>query len=437
MTKKIILACSNYYPHSFGGTEVYVESHAKHLQDNGNLVYIITSAPFEQFNEENTVYEDDNLKVCRYEHNATIIFGLHYQKEIRSELIYSKYELNYDISFKNFIKGQPELLNLDVMHIHSFTPTIGVNLFKCILEVNQVMKVITNYHVPLSCPTGTLMRNGKLTECDIKPNLSKCLKCSLKTQKKSPYILARTINLLKLKTNIVPAVFRAKYLINLELEAFKYLKQITSEWWCYSEGIKKVLQLNEISEKNIKMARHGVNDIFLSKNKIEKDKNITIYLFSGRLVKIKGITTLLKAWLKLPIAENKQLWLTANTESDSEEIRALIKVALQRNDIFFIGTKTQKELVDIYAKAHFVVIPSEWYEIGPLVFHEAISQQANIICSNLGGCKELADYYKATSLDFDAGSAHSLAEAIIKSRYSNPTSVKIKTLEEHFQLINE
>ncbi len=60
-----------------------------------------------------------------------------------------------------------------------------------------------------------------------------------------------------------------------------------------------------------------------------------------------------------------------------------------------MGPKTQLELLDIYRQVHCVIIPSEWFEIGPLVFHEAISAQCNIIASDIGGCAELGNYYKA------------------------------------------
>ena len=432
MAKKILIACSNYFPHSFGGTEIYVENYTKFLFKQGIESYIITATPQEYFTDENTIYVDGTIKVCKYIHSNTIVFGLSYQKKIDTELIYSKHNPIYTDSWEHFISQNKELASLDLLHINSSTATIGLNLFETIIKLNTGVKVITSYHTPISCPKGTLVYKNTLTECNISPDPIVCTDCLLRAQDQLPYSITRYINKLNLSGKKIPSVFRSRYLVRLEIQSFQYLKKITSEWWCYSEGIKNILKINDIQDSNIKMFRHGINEIFPQQN-IEKSLDKTIYLFSGRLVKIKGINTLLEAWLKTPLQERKQLWITATPQSDNSEINNLVQQAVLRKDICFLGEKNQKDIAELYAQAHVVVIPSECFEIGPLVFHEAIACNCLVIASNIGGNKELSEFYAPQAETFEAGNANELAKVIQRGFTKIGSVRKSISFKEHFE----
>lgn len=429
--KKILLACSDYYPHTFGGTEVYVKNYANFIKENGGEATIIASTPSEYFTEDNTVYKDDTLKVCKYVHDQVTVFGVYHLKSTSTDFIYSRYQKADVTSWENFIKQHPELSNLDILHINSFTAVIGLNLFKAIIKHNTTVRVITSYHTPISCIKGTLMFGNTLNECSVDANLNHCNDCLNKTQTKLPYLVAKGINYLKLNQAKLPTIFKTKHLVQLNITAFEQLNAITHEWWCYSNGIRKTLLKNHINPDRIKMARHGIDKIFFASNPVKSsDKNI--YLFSGRLTPIKGIITLLKAWLKLPEQHNKELWITANPVSANATIQELVKQASLRKDIVFIGEKNQSEIATLYSAAHFVVIPSECFEIGPLVFHEAIANQCNIICSDIGGCKELAAFYKDGVTCFKTADVTSLTKCIAHSSYRLHANHEVVTTNNHF-----
>ncbi|HEU0126159.1 MAG TPA: glycosyltransferase [Flavobacterium sp.] len=431
--KFILNACSNFYPYAVGGTEVYVDNYCRYLENLGQQPVVICAVPDEAFSDHETVFEDDFLKVCKYYHNITIVYGLAL-KSTSTDSIYSKKGAPSSLSYLKFLKSQKILKQLSTLHIHSFTSTIGIDLFLQVISENPSMIVITSYHTPISCPKGTLMYKDTLQECRYKPSVKTCSDCILSSQKKIVLPLSKLINFLNLSHQKIPAIFKVKHLVKLELQSFEYLKSITQEWWCYSNGIKDILKINGIGNNSIKMARHGISEIFLKQTDIKKAKDKTIYMFSGRMVKIKGVITLLKAWLQLPVNVDKQLWLTAYPESDNPEISTLLKRISKREDIHFFGPKTQNELVKLYAMAHFVIIPSEWYEIGPLVLHEAISKHANVICSDIGGCKELANYYGSSAIVFKAGNFHQLAQKIKSSKYKK-TDTLPKTFSRHFDIL--
>ena len=429
-----LIACSNYFPDSFGGTEVYVANFAKFLVEKGEQVSIVAATPLAKFSKENTIYHDDVLKVCRYTHEGINVFGIAYLTAIDTTYIYSKYKATLAQNWTNFIHSQPAFTNLTAFYIQSFTPTIGLNLFEAVINKNKNVKVITSYHTPVSCPKGTLLYGNTLKECHIQANIKDCTTCLLKTQRQLPYFLATAIDKLQLNHSKLPAVFKSRRLVTLDLQAFDQLKKITHEWWCYSEGIKKILVKNGVNKAKIKMARHGINELFFEQE-INKPTETTIYLFSGRLVKIKGIITLLEAWLKLPQRNNKQLWITAAPNSDDAAISKLLKRVATRSDVMFLGPKSQTEIAQLYAQAHFVIVPSECFEIGPFVVHEAIANECYVISSNIGGCKELATYYRANNDTFEVGNSDDLTKKLSTSIYNFNTSIAPLTINEHFALI--
>lgn len=434
MKKEILIACSNYYPHSFAGTEVYVKNYADFLEKNGETVYVITSTPNDFITNENIIYEDGVLKVCRYFHLNTMIFGVSYVNEVTTDFIYSKYKKEYTSSWTNFVRQQLEFSSLNILHIHSITATIGFNLFDSIIAQNTEIKTITSYHTPISCPKNTLSYEDQIKDCSLIPDVKVCSRCILKTQDILPYFLAAPLNSLHLKYNKLPSVLKTNYLVKLEIDTFKRLKKITQEWWCYSHGIEKILTINGVERNKIKMIRHGIDGLFLSQ-KIKKPTDITIYLFTGRLAKIKGVITLLETWLQLPEQEQRILWITSKPDSKNNEISNLIKRTKIRKDIVFLGEKTQYEIAKLYALAHVVIIPSEWYEIGPLVFHEAISCGCSVIASNIGGNRELSDYYSGYSQTFEAGNTNELAAIIQKGiRKKAPVNQPL-SFNQHFEYI--
>lgn len=435
MTKTVLNACSNFYPYAFGGTEVYVEAYCTFLKEKDIEPIVICAVPEQAFEDHQTIYEDNFLIACKYLYQNITVLGLKL-KHITTELIYAKYDEKLQQSYGQFIDTQAKLKDLSTLHIHSFTATIGQNLFSEIKAQNKEVKIITSYHTPISCPKNTLMLGNSLKECSITPNLRDCTNCIITTQTKIPILVAKTAQKFNLKHHKLPAILKQKHLVNLELNAFNQLKEITQEWWCYSEGIREILKINDIPNDKIKFVRHGISEIFFNQE-IQKRIDKTIYLFSGRLTRIKGVTTLFKAWQSLPELPGRELWLTAtDTAVDDEEISALVQKIKIRGDIKFLGNKTQHELATLYAQAHFVIIPSECFEIGPLVFHEAVLNECNVIASNIGGCEELAKFYKLEKNLFQAGNAKSLKEKIINSQYKTTESLKPTMSTNHFIELN-
>jgi glycosyltransferase involved in cell wall biosynthesis len=105
------------------------------------------------------------------------------------------------------------------------------------------------------------------------------------------------------------------------------------------------------------------------------------YLFTGRLSKEKGVTTLIKA-----ISEMSLPLKIAGTGPLEEECRSLAKGAPH---IQLVGYQTGKALEDLYQGAHACVVPSEWYENAPMSIIEPLAYGKPVIAAGLGGIPEL------------------------------------------------
>ena len=121
--------------------------------------------------------------------------------------------------------------------------------------------------------------------------------------------------------------------------------------------------------------------------------------FVGRLVPEKGTDTLLAAaaWLpELPI----------RLAGSGPLMPRLVKSA--PGNVTFAGHLNRENLVQFYKKARFLVIPSRWFEMCPLVISEGMSYGLPVVASRIGGLPELVEEH-VTGLLFEPGNSEDLA----------------------------
>jgi glycosyltransferase involved in cell wall biosynthesis len=141
-----------------------------------------------------------------------------------------------------------------------------------------------------------------------------------------------------------------------------------------------------------------------AQEKIDGERYI---LYVGRLEKIKGVTTLLKAvsGLNIPL----KIVGGGNLQA---EIQAYINTNNLTN-VQLLGHKTLPEVYNLVTNAEFTVCPSEWYENYPFSVIEAMSFKKAIVGARIGGIPELINDGK-TGLLFESFNADDLREKIVK-----------------------
>ena len=138
------------------------------------------------------------------------------------------------------------------------------------------------------------------------------------------------------------------------------------------------------------------------------------FAYFGQLNPYKGADVLLRAMDVLgPDADAHLTLFGANLDKQSprwqEEFGELL--AVERPNVSFVGGYDRSELGKLMAEVDWVIVPSIWWETGPLVVWEAFQYGRPVICSDIGGMSEkVAD--GVNGLHFRRGDAVDLAAAM-------------------------
>lgn len=420
MPMNILLPTYSYYPYNFGGTEVYVSGLAAALIAAGHKVTIICATATQAFDDHGVFFEDDHIQATSYIQDGAVVIGA-VLKQVKQEQLYFFENGAVRRSWEKIFDGSGSL-HWDIIHFHAYTSLINLNIFEAAKKQGNHIKLLFSYHLPASCLKRTLLFANTFTDCQVKPQADVCSACYLSDRFNMPYKLSKAfVNVLPQTGNKqLPFIFRMKKLFGGGIASFQNLIRNCDHWFVFSKQIAETLLLNGVDVNRIEELQHGVAPMFLQTpagNKRTGQQKI--FLYAGRFDHLKGIGTLLKSWCSLEMSGERKLIIAGEGEQNDKRLAKSFELAKKRNDIEWIGKKSQRELVQVMDSAHCVIIPSEWVEIGPLIFHEAISRGCDVITSDIGGGKILAAHYSKKSSLFRAGDYRQLAKRILGFSYSN------------------
>ena len=111
------------------------------------------------------------------------------------------------------------------------------------------------------------------------------------------------------------------------------------------------------------------------------DRDGGYVLYFGRLIREKGVATLIRAAQKtgLPL-------VICGTGPDEE---AYLRLARKGGNIVLKGFQAGEALRDMVRRSRCVALPSEWYENGPYSAMEAMALGKPLVVSDMGGLPEL------------------------------------------------
>jgi glycosyltransferase involved in cell wall biosynthesis len=137
--------------------------------------------------------------------------------------------------------------------------------------------------------------------------------------------------------------------------------------------------------------------------------------YIGQITRYKGVDVLLEA-MKILEREGAGVQLVlrgANLEVQSPEFQEQIARLLEEtsDSVRFTGRYEQAELPRLLSAVDWVIVPSIWWETGPLVIHEAMMHRRPVICSDIGSMVErIRD--GVNGLHFRVRDPYSLADTI-------------------------
>lgn len=285
----------------------------------------------------------------------------------------------------------------DLAHIHLLWGQITPSIFP-VLKKYHIPILFTVHDYRIVCPAYTF-RNGKGNICE---------ECQGK------YFYKCFTNTCTKGNKIMSAVMAAEqYFRNCFFNPAKYI-----DGFVYVSNFAKHIQEKYMpvlkNKPNITLYNFS-SSIVNTPKKISEDK---YFLFFGRLSYEKGVLTLLEAFSKLPQCKLK----IVGTGPLEKELKGF-KEQYQLNNIEFLGYKRGKELEELVSNAHFVIVPSEWYENNPMTIIEAYSVGTPVIGAQIGGIPEIIIDQK-TGYQFESGNIKALSEIILKADILNDREYK-------------
>jgi glycosyltransferase involved in cell wall biosynthesis len=360
-----------WYP--TGGDWTYVENVVNIYQQQGHTV-----VPFSMKDERNlptayTNYFIENIDYKKVNKNS-ISDGV----KVVMKSIYSHEAIGKLAKLLEDVKI--DFAHINVIH-HYITPAI----LKILKQKNIPIIWTLHEYTPI-CPDSIFVSHGEICERCFGGKFYNCIAHSCK---KGSY-LASTVAALE---NYVH-----KY-----LNYYKYVDYYV----CPSVfQYEKYKQFGFFKEKLIQLY-HGYDYSETERAKSMPNLNEERYIvFVGRLEKIKGPKTLLKAMLSNPDIPLKVI----GSGLQEEELKAF-KEDNNLHNVSFLGKKTKQEVFQIVNGADFLICPSECYEVLGFTVVEAMALNKPVIGAAIGGIPEMV-INNYTGLLFEPGNVKQLAACI-------------------------
>lgn len=238
---------------------------------------------------------------------------------------------------------------------------------------------------------------------------------------------------LKWRKNYIKYEGKYYYHCHNSFKSFYGCKNIilsTKKFICVSDYIaNSVCNFTNVPKNNTIVLRNCINDKVFNKklsikekkllfNKLGIDEKDFVILFTGRMIKEKGIKELLMAVEKLNINNLKVIIIGAPVfnlnvvTKYQEEVESIIN-SIKKN-VIFTGYINYSEIYKYYNLADIAVLPSTWDDPAPLTIIESLTVGLPIISTVSGGIPEYAVNDSAILLDRDDKLVDNIAQSIKK-----------------------
>ncbi len=366
-----------WYP--TGGDWTYVENAVNIYRQHGHTVI-----PFSMKDERNlpTPYSEyfiENIDYKKVNKNS-ISDGV----KVVMKSIYSHEAINKLAKLLDDVKI--DFAHINVIH-HYITPAI----LKILKQKNIPIIWTLHEYTPI-CPDSIFVSHGEICERCFGGKFYNCITHSCK---KGSY-LASTVAALE--------NYFHKY-----LNYYKYVDYYV----CPSVfQYEKYKQFGFFKEKLVQLY-HGYDYTEIERAKsIFKSNEEPYIVFVGRLEKIKGPKTLLKAMQSNPDINLK----IVGSGLQEDELKAF-KEDNNLHNVIFLGKKSKQDVLQIVNGAQFLICPSECYEVLGFTVVEAMALNKPVIGAAIGGIPEMV-INNYTGLLFEPGNVKQLA-GCIQSLFAN------------------
>lgn len=410
----VLTVVHNFLPRHHAGAELYTYHLAKAVSARHQVtIYAVDHSLFRP-NYSRRTYEYDGLKII----------------EVVNHRRYRRFEDSYadprmSAHFRDILaEVAPDIVHFQHLLHHSF-------LYPLIARENGIPSVMTLHEYWLMCG-----RNGQLIQSDdvrcTGPNLSACSRCMSRFtwgRRGLDVWVLRGIEALKSVTGVdLKAQAR-----RVRFGATGTPEEVPDD---VADEMRRLLLLREARARDL---MNNV-DVFVAPSMFLKDRFLEFGLsaqqivvsdygtplerfgppqrpvvsgplrigFLGSVQTVKGVHVLMEALEKLrPGSFEARIYgdLAAKPEY-AENLRPRARDSVQ-----FPGRIAFDKVPAALREIDVLVVPSIWWENSPLVIHEAFASGVPVVCSGIGGMKELV-IDDVSGLWFNPGDADDLAKKL-------------------------
>lgn len=390
---KTIQAVADYFPDkNVGGIQIRLSELLPVLKSHGVESTIV--AP--HYETEPATYSFQETEVYRYPVLAPL----------RSEPTYGAVPHSGFDYFANWLKQQ----DADIYHQHQWNPTCGLPHLQFAKELGLKTIVSIRYPKPL-CKRETLMFKDE-EACDGKIDVVRCSQCCDPILEKLPSVTANALSQLSfnqlgrlpIPDNIYSSVYtkgvKASLLRPLTVpasivarqEGLRGMVKFADRIVTLSQRLYEMLLLNGVPEEKLVICKTGVPDVFPQvKPSLKQIPSPLEIVFLGRWHRTKGIHILVKALKSL--SEDIPVHLTIHGfATDTRYQKEVLNEIGDDSRIKIEPPLSRENLTSVLSKYDVMAVPSQWFDVRPMVVLEAFAAGLPVLGSDLGGIPELIQH---------------------------------------------
>lgn len=445
-----------------GGVTIYLRNYINKLSQNPDYdVYFLSSG--RAYNRERAdIYIEETEN--RFKYNCKMYQIVN--SPVLSPAVLSfptVFKYLYDAELKSVVEGFLTDYQFDVIHFHNLEGlSLGVLELKEKFPDTKFIYSVHNYYA--ICPQ-VMLWEADAHNCSQANCGEHCLKCMSPDVFERKIIVNQEINYLKKqgkdiseeylieqkriekeysgKSNLdIQSKLSLKHLIST-LEDYRhinieYINQYMDLVLAVSQRVKEIMVNAGVEESKIQVEYIGTK---AAENQVGKATNdcsgeIINLCYLGFMRKMKGFYFILDALESLPDSIAKKVTFTFATHIGDIEVEQRIQRLREKlAGVRVVDGYQYDELPTILQDIHLGIVPPLWEDNLPQVAIEFKAYGVPVLCSNLGGAKELT---KMNDFIFEAGNIDDFQDKLI-NLINNPKLLnrywdgaeKLVTMDEH------
>lgn len=436
---RILLTVHQFLPHYQAGTEVLTLQTAQELVRRGHEVEIWAAEPVSSQNACKNVVSTgqcEGLRVHYFNHNPQVV-------ATEQNVIEAEYD---NQAFASIFNEQALRFHPDVVHFFHLSRLGALPIFQC--DERQIPTVFTATDFWMICPFGQLvLPNHTLCEGPDPKSLN-CLR---------HWLAARGLGW---KAGIARYVPGAAQLLK-KASRIPFLRGIQSVDFAYAaerracflrdalNSVDRVITPTQfvfdtlvshgLNSDRVRRLRYGLRLDRPEQGHGKSQSQHLRFAFIGTLNELKGAHVAIQAVQRIPRHIPVRLTLYGNQAEFPAYVEKLRRLSDEDPRITFANTFPNARIYDIFKDIDALIVPSLWWENGPLVILSAKASQTPVIGTDVPGISELVQHER-NGLLFPRGDDRALAELLNRCLrepgllpHLGAEAPKVRTIEEYVE----